>query len=1303
MKTSLPLAFAALVMLSLASAASGQADVRPQRPSLDMMPAAWYQFPVAWKATWDETLEANKDALAPAAVKDPALAAMAQNIVQYRKVWLLEAMLGRFAADRANCIKGHAELAEAWQRVGLQYARSWWGLKLLTDYGDDAEAVKKGYQLALGWGWGQYIHWGTWVYAIQPECRDYAWLIDDIIAKNRSGKLPDDHPAVTMAYSYQSWLTSDLLRYDEFHPFLATLRAKGARVPSYQQEALDLLQRFGHIPPEKDAAAKPAAESDLGTASIIDADGSIRDLRPDFEVQTRWDLLYKNGPLAPGSSEALAVEDVQKVLDLIVNSLAHLKNGNRYAPFWTVVDRRLRELPAQRLAPLRESHERMGKSVAQAAVMAADKHMLLRAFSQYPFSASIHRAMVDLAEAELPTGRTQWAMAAYEDVIAHASDPQIAAQARAGLWLALSQSRLYRSRLVKAMAAVGDDVQMPWRGQTVAAAQIKRELLTEPRAVTSAAAVAKPAPATLAQLPRRKIALPGDWPALYFDLGGPHMAWGVRNPWPVPAVEFSPDATIVACARAVARFDAAADSDQPAWTRTPPDLARGSWPFNISVSRAHGMGDSTFHPFFMQRSPVRITSAANASRGARYYLMDTAAPPVVTAVDVRSGKVLWSTQGKTGWKGLTPLTHPAAAEGRVYVLAGPETVERLAALGFNDEIRVVQQLVCLDGADGEMIWRRPVGWAPNSSIDLARGGGAVTIHEGSIYSATNMGVLSRCDAQDGLTEWVARYPAARQYSNVLSMNCAREGSSPLVIGERVLLAPRDHSGMLAFRRDKGDLLWESVLVPSDKLVGAAGSVVIGANTTWLTGLDIETGKQLWVREFPAGIASQAAILNNESVVVVSAGRALRLAAATGKTLEELDLQGAAGAEFVIGPDGTLAEVAPAPVAGAKGPATVGLPLQLPLKKVWSLACDSPVLALPDGADASTESIGLLTQRRIGLIRTRPNWELTWQRLLTNRPVTIALAGQRLLAARLWTLDAYDSAGKGQWSMQLPNIPATIGGDDRLIYSLPSGGNGGSSLYAGADAAVGKVLWHYSLNWSAQFGAGTFAHAFRRGGDGSATLNSVVNGPGVVCEVVQDPASGKIVSHRPICPPNTWAWGEYTYDEAGIGWIGSDKRIRAVGLTGEGLLTQGWAREVEFKYFRPLVNVRREGVYLRLTQNLLRYDPATRAEVTYDLAPGEQAPNRMVLEFRKLGERLLVVSGDNVRGADGGVFADIFDYTSGRRLAHQTLPDVRCCVSIFSRNVASGFDTRAIILDGSIVITDTEGVYIFAHPAVAASS
>jgi hypothetical protein len=468
--------------------------------------------------------------------------------------------------------------------------------------------------------------------------------------------------------------------------------------------------------------------------------------------------------------------------------------------------------------------------------------------------------------------------------------------------------------------------------------------------------------------------------------------------------------------------------------------------------------------------------------------------------------------------------------------------------------------------------------------------------------------------------------------------------------------------------------------------------VIGANTKWLVGLDLATGKSRWLREFPGGIASQAAILTNGSVVVVSAGRAFRLAGATGQTLEELDLQAEPGAEFVIGEDGTLVDVVPAAMAPDKGPATAGRPLQLPLQKVWSVACDAPVLALRDGADASTDAMGVLAFRRLGVLRTRPHWEMSWQRLVGERPQAVTLAGDRLLMSQGWTLTSYDAAGGAeQWAMQLPNIPVTLGGDDKLVYALSPGGNGGSSYYAAVDPARQAVLWKRALHWDPRYGNAIFATRFSRGADGTAGLASVGHGLGFVSEVVQDAATGEVRACRPICPRDTWAWGAYTYDEQGIGWIGSDQRIYAVGLNRDEALTAGWARTVEFKFNRPLVNVRDDCVYLRLTEHLLRYDPATKTETDYDLAPGEESPKRIILEFRRLGDQLLVVSGD----IGGACYADFFEYGTARRLSHQVLPGVTCSLLRLNRNVAQGYDTRVVILDGSVVITDAMGLHVFA--------
>jgi hypothetical protein len=293
----------ACVVLVSAGSAGAQSEVRPEQPGWGSLPAEWYQFAIEWKPAWDETLATNLAACTAGAVADPALQPFANGIAQYRRIWLLESLMARFPQDRARRVKACVEIAEAWQRAGLQYWRSVWGVRLLTDFPDDPEAVRQGYQFALGWGFGQYIHWGTYVYAMFPECRDFAFLIPDIIEKNRTGRLPDDHPGVLTAYAFKSWLMTDLLRYDEFHPFLDTLRAKGRARGGLSAggrgAAGALRARGGRRRPRR---AKPKGGGGLGTASIVDSDGVVRDVRPDYELENAGKLLCKGRALADGRS-----------------------------------------------------------------------------------------------------------------------------------------------------------------------------------------------------------------------------------------------------------------------------------------------------------------------------------------------------------------------------------------------------------------------------------------------------------------------------------------------------------------------------------------------------------------------------------------------------------------------------------------------------------------------------------------------------------------------------------------------------------------------------------------------------------------------------------------------------------------------------------------------------------------------------------------------------------------------------------------------------------------------------------------
>ena len=314
-------------------------------------------------------------------------------------------------------------------------------------------------------------------------------------------------------------------------------------------------------------------------------------------------------------------------------------------------------------------------------------------------------------------------------------------------------------------------------------------------------------------------------------------------------------------------------------------------------------------------TPRGAQSSAVSDDGSTIYGLATAGTPVAVALDATTGTRLWSTATRPDWRQLTPMSRPVAADGRVYVLTIPAGLAPNAGAGPGKEPGppVMWQLVCMDGRDGRVLWTRTLGWQPYTLLDLARASNGITVHQGVVYCSTDMGLVARCDARDGCLDWVRGYastPETDPRANAFS----REGSRPLVADDTVFVAPRDHSGVLAFRCDTGECLWETIAVPSDRLLGVRKNAVLAVNARRLCALDRRTGKTMWSREFPEGTGSQGAMLEDD-VVIVSAGKLHRVAGANGSTVETVDLGPSAASVPVLLENGSL--------VGLKEPAPTG--------------------------------------------------------------------------------------------------------------------------------------------------------------------------------------------------------------------------------------------------------------------------------------------------------------------------------------------------------------------------------------------
>lgn len=1311
----LPIALLGPFLCALALAAD---PAEPLPSTLDALPPEWTALAIDWKPTWEETLAANNEAKwQEALAKDPALMHVRDVVVRLRKAKLLEELVRRFPQDRERCMKAYEEIAQNYAQAGSQDWRSYWGWRLARDFANDPAAVDRGRGLMLGWGFGQYVHWGNYAYWIMPESRRWEPVIRDVAQGVVEGRVPPDATAAGQAFNHLLWLQAEALDHAALHGSLEKLDQLGQRAPGLWRTAAEMLGHFGHRRQATQLLEK-AGQADARNQLNGYPDGSITVQKPDFEATTRWETLTTLGCLAPGHAGPVDAGEVQKMLDCVARQDALLRTDTQHVPFSVAIADRLGRLPAAALAPLREAQDEAAGMSLERLRNRDDGAAVLRLFRRYPFARCLHEALVEQAEREVVEGRSNWAIPIYAEVLARADDQRLVAEARVGMWLALAGSGAAERTLAAELATVPDATPLPWRGAEIPAGELKKLVTAGVRGAAPAAVAARP----LAELPTRRVELPRDWPCREENPDGPIGDFGTRAPWPVSHVELRDKATIAACPTGVGRF--AADTGQPTWvTAAPPEAIEDLVPWYPGSARRFASGPQ--HLWYFDRRPARLAGGLADDLEAFHILAHDTGRPVVTAYDPRFGGRLWSAGDGEEWKGLVPLSQPALAEGCLYLLAGPSDPAPEAVSGpATLKAPVVPWLVCLDARTGGMLWKREVGWLPFTFFDLARGSAPLTIDRGNLYVCTNMGTIACCTAHDGVLRWINAYPIACQHQNPLMVNRSREGSSPLLVGDRVIVAPRDHTGVLAFSRDTGELVWESILVPSTRLVGAANGVVVASDSRSLVGLDLAGGTRRWLVPLPPGGGGEA-IVGGE-VVAVRGGRARRLALDTGKVVEEADLGAPPGVDVLVAADGTLVHVVPPRLAGEPGPATAGRSLAMPLKKVFHVACECPRVSPRKEADGGV-AMAFAAGRRLGVVASRPNWQIAWEQVLDRRPQMVALVDDHVVTSHLWDVTSRRRADGGvRWTCQTPVITAGCGGDGKTLHVTGPTVNGHSPFLAGLDGEAGTLLWTRALNNDFRFGGPIHALSSERQGDGTPLVRAMVtirfgDIGNRVGEVLVNGRTGATTGTRVVTPSDQWPWGHFTIDEGGIGWINSnDRKAHAVTWQGSDDLAAGMQFDFDpmvrhrWHHMRMGVHVAADAtIYARLLGEVVRYDPASGRQTLYDLKkPDKDALQPFVFAARRFGDRLVVVSGDTGQEAterdhrspaatgpsEWKMFVDIFDHETGRRIDRQQLPDVKCCVDIIAYRIMAGYDTQVFILDDAIVVCDTGGIHVFAGPA-----
>jgi outer membrane protein assembly factor BamB len=192
------------------------------------------------------------------------------------------------------------------------------------------------------------------------------------------------------------------------------------------------------------------------------------------------------------------------------------------------------------------------------------------------------------------------------------------------------------------------------------------------------------------------------------------------------------------------------------------------------------------------------------------------------------------------------------------------------------------------------------------------------MNDGAVYISTGMGVVARCDARDGLIEWVSTYPQLSQHPHNAAAICRRHGLPPLVSDRVVVISPRDSVAIFAVDRETGAPLWQKtrienvaegdpatapaiasekpVLGPVDggvldgslEVSGLFGTSVLVTFDRQLAALEAATGEVLWTRELDAPVERPIKV-EGTILYLATAVDLLKLDGATGKTLQTRSL------------------------------------------------------------------------------------------------------------------------------------------------------------------------------------------------------------------------------------------------------------------------------------------------------------------------------------------------------------------------------------------------------------------------------
>ena len=981
---------------------------------------------------------------------------------------------------------------------GLSYAQ-----KIVTEFPGRMEVVRP----ALG-----RMLWTS------GPMREWAW--ERIVALHRSGDLP----------------ASDGLVYDAYLGWVSTLAARGEVM-----RAAKLIDEFGRETGRDLKWRYANARMHYGIGSfdaprlmyevVVDLQRHRDDPKFGKIVEVFWPTernsgstylqcarAYRPGPLSVAAMRIRVDEDAKwfispkrplrgmaGVLDrLIAESLGQVApvvwndEANAIDP-WYAVDQQLLGRKPGELAELRKVQDAACRSETgrvDLADLPAEK--LLAIYRRYPWARSGQRALIAYGQKLLWAGRPRVALRSFRDALSHAVDPGLRDAAQTSVWLARAQGRSL-SDLGAAFEGVDPGKTFTWMGRAAKAGEIRREL--------SAGLADPPAPRPgpiLAKLAHRSVRVPAiaPWPI------SSRSRESSRMPWPIVDMQFAGENVVVSAPNVLAVYSAA-DCRTPLWQRT----AR-------SMPNLYSWMMGWFRPHI-----------ANGLIYTRWGYREF--PTDVAAVDVRTGRLDWCTTERPTWStvhdprslasGIRPLSDPVHVEGRLYVL-GCASSPGQADRHRRRSDRIVS-LFCLDAANGARVWETPlwpahVGWsiqAGSAGIDQTTWFSMpVTVHAGAVYCVSNAGQVARCDLRDGRLEWHYEYPrTARGRTYAL-------GIKPIIVGDKVIVRPRDHGGIFALDRRTGGMIWHNPFIRPAVAMGIVDGALLVHGTRTIASLDSATGKTRWFDTTEGWILGPGKVIG-KWIYSGTSNALTRRDVRTGAVVERLGWpKGGNVQSFAIRND-TLYTVSDeaCPVdnietgrpLNPRGPAKAPK-LTLPLEQAWQVEHAEAELHVPPPEAGLDGKVYLISGSVMECLDATPRGVVNWRRFIRPGSKEVWFHDGKLFLMHGGSVEVHNARTGSLLTTVV--IPVKLYHTTRWRLGSMWLCKGSTAIGA-IDALSGRVLWQ--ANFGNYAGRGNWAPAGQPYWDGKNVhmLTPTWGDTNLTQHLVIAGSDGRIVSTAGITP------------------------------------------------------------------------------------------------------------------------------------------------------------------------------------------